>query len=136
MKNHIKSAAAIITGTFALLITTGFIQQQGGWKAPATADQKKNPVISNEQSIASGKALFNKECMSCHGKKGKGDGPASITVGKPVGDMTSAVFQAQSDGAIFWKTTTGRPPMPSFGKKLTEEQVWQIINYMRTFNKK
>ncbi len=135
MKNHSKSAFAIIIGACALLITTAF-QQQGGWKAPATADQKKNPVVSNEQSLASGKTLYSKECASCHGKKGKGDGPASITVGKPVGDMSSTSFQTQSDGAIYWKTAEGKQPMPSFKKKFTEDQIWQIVNYIRTFKSK
>ncbi|MFY9308274.1 MAG: cytochrome c [Bacteroidia bacterium] len=136
MKTNFRIFKTVTAIVIILVISSAFMQQQSVWKAPASADQKKNPVASNEQTLAAGKKIYNKECMSCHGKKGKGDGPASVTVGKPVGDMTSVSFHAQSDGAIFWKTATGKPPMPSFGKKLTEEQVWQIVNYMRTFNTK
>lgn len=103
------------------------------WKAPPAADQKKNPLTSHDPAaMEAAKAIYKKECASCHGKKGKGDGPSSVTLGKPVGDMTSAAAQAQSDGALFWKTAEGRKPMPSFKKKLTEEQIWQIVHFIRT----
>ncbi len=133
MNNKILGVAAIIIlGLFTFTAYT----QQGTWKAPASADQKKNTVAVNEQSLAAGKKLYNKECSSCHGKKGKGDGPASVNLGKAVIDMTNDKFQSQSDGSIFWKTSEGKQPMPTFGKKLTEEQIWQLINYIRTFKSK
>jgi mono/diheme cytochrome c family protein len=38
-----------------------------------------------------------------------------------------------TDGEIFWKMTEGRKPMPSFKKQLTDEQRWQLVNFLRTF---
>ncbi len=103
------------------------------WKAPPAADQKKSPLTDHDPAAMEvGKNLYKKECASCHGKKGKGDGPSSITLDKPVGDMTTPTAQAQSDGALFWKTSEGRKPMPSFKKKLKEEQIWQIVHFIRT----
>ncbi len=103
------------------------------WVAPADANKKTNPVPSNEKSIASGKALYGTNCATCHGKKGKGDGPKSEELDKPVRDFTTADFGEQTDGAIFWKITEGKKPMPSFKKELTEEQRWTVINYIKEF---
>ncbi len=106
--------------------------QKDKWTAPPDAEKKVNPIVANEQSLAAGKALYTKNCNDCHGKKGKGDGPKSGDLEKSPRDFTKDDFQKQSDGSIFWKMTEGRKPMPSFKKDLTEEQRWQVINYVRT----
>lgn len=106
--------------------------QQKEWKAPASADAKKNPLTSDAATVAAGKTVYVKECQSCHGKKGKGDGPSAKDLDIPAGDFSKATMQSQSDGALFWKTSEGRKPMPSFKKKLNETQIWQTVIYMRT----
>jgi hypothetical protein len=59
--------------------------------------------------------------------------PAPI---KPVPvDPASETFQAQQDGEIFWKVTHGKAPMPKFQDILTEDERWQVIAYIRSFNK-
>jgi mono/diheme cytochrome c family protein len=103
------------------------------WKVPTYAANKKNPVPSDDKSIAAGKENYITNCMACHGAGGKGDGPAAPALEHPPGDLTSAKAQEQSDGAIFWKVTTGRKPMPQAPKELTETQRWEIVNYVRTF---
>ena len=123
------SATILIIAALGL---TAFVLQDG-WKAPASADAKKNPLPSNEQTLADGKAIYIKHCQSCHGKKGKGDGPSAAQLDKPAGDFTKAVTQSQTDGALAWKVSEGRKPMPSFKKKLTEDQIWQVVTFMRTF---
>lgn len=111
---------------------SAFLYQQTPWKAPASADAKKNPLTSDAATIAAGKALYVTQCQSCHGKKGKGDGPSAAPLGVAAGNFTTAATQGQSDGALQWKITEGRKPMPSFKKKLNETQVWQTVVYMRT----
>ena len=115
-----------------VIIGSAFFYQQKEWKAPASADAKKNPLTADATTIAAGKVVYVKECQSCHGKKGKGDGPSAKDLDIPAGDFTKAAMQGQSDGALFWKTSEGRKPMPSFKKKLTEEKIWQTVIYMRT----
>ena len=107
------------------------LPQTDKWTAAPGADKKINPVTSNEQSIAAGKAIYIKNCNDCHGKKGKGDGPKSGDLEKSPRDFTKEDFQKQTDGTIFWKVTEGKKPMPSFKKDLSEEQRWQVINYVR-----
>jgi mono/diheme cytochrome c family protein len=106
------------------------------WKAPAKASAKKNPVPADEKSIAAGKQSYLGNCFACHGAQGKGDGPAAVALKKPPGDLSSEKVQAQSDGSIFWKLTQGRAPMPSYEKLLTEDQRWNVINYVRTLGPK
>ena len=80
-------------------------------------------------------------CLPCHGPEGRGDGPAAGTLernGVKVrpGNLSSPKMLEQSDGAIFWKASEGRSPMPSFQETLTEEQRWQIVSYVRTLARK
>ncbi len=103
------------------------------WKVPAYATKKANPVPADEKSVAAGKDVYALNCMACHGTGGKGDGPAAPALEHPPGDLTSAKAQEQSDGALFWKITNGRKPMPPAPKELTDTQRWQIVNYVRTF---
>jgi mono/diheme cytochrome c family protein len=77
--------------------------------------------------------LYNQHCKSCHGTKGKGDGPKSSQLDTECGDFTKATFQAQTDGAIFYKTSEGRKDMPSYKKKIPEaNDMWAVVNYVRT----
>lgn len=103
------------------------------WVVPVRAAKKKNPVAADEAALAKGKALYVKECLSCHGTVGKGDGPAVKDLEKKPGDLSSPKLWEQSDGALFFKLTEGRKPMPSVEQTFTEEQRWQVINYVRTF---
>ena len=47
-------------------------------------------------------------------------------------DLTSEIFQSQSDGAIFWKIEQGRSPMPSYKTSIPDKKRWELINYLRT----
>ncbi|MBE0423357.1 MAG: cytochrome c [Lutibacter sp.] len=92
----------------------------------------KNPIDSKTDANI-GKTLYATHCKSCHGTKGLGDGTKAKDLDGDLGDMSSAAFQKQTDGAIFYKTTFGRDDMPAFNKKLSsDEDRWLIVNYMRT----
>ncbi|MFZ4986950.1 MAG: c-type cytochrome [Blastocatellia bacterium] len=43
------------------------------------------------------------------------------------------MVQANSDGELYWKITNGKSPMPASRIRFTDEQRWQIVNYIRTF---
>jgi mono/diheme cytochrome c family protein len=99
--------------------------------APPFAANKKNPVPADEQSIARGKQLYDTQCATCHGAKGKGDGPAGAQLSPKPTDLSTPQIAEQSDGALFWKITEGRPPMPAY-RQLSEEQRWDVVNYLCT----
>ncbi len=137
MKNLLKNNIAFnFLIAVTLIIALSAFVQTSKWLAPETANAKKNPLTSDEPTIAAGKIIYGKECASCHGKKGKGDGPSAAALDVPVGDMSSPETQKQSDGSLFWKISEGRKPMPGLKKKLTETQIWQVVIYMRTLKTK
>lgn len=122
-----------------LLAAVGFMysfsssNQGDPWIVPDKYVKMKNPVPSDEYSIADGKELYIKHCKSCHGKEGLGDGPKAEQLETPCGDFTEDLAD-QTDGALFYKIIEGRDDMPSFKKKMPdEEEVWSVINYLRTF---
>jgi len=125
--------AAALTGTLAgVAVAQTSAPGADEWVAPARAAKRKNPIEANEASFAKGKVVWAKECASCHGDKGKGDGTAVKDLEKKPGDITAAKTQDQSDGALFWKITEGRKPMASYAQTLSEEDRWHVINYLRT----
>ena len=102
------------------------------WKAPGYAARKKNPVAKTPVSLKIGKLFFTSLCSSCHGNGGKGDGPAAAALDPKPRDLTQGDWHLQTDGALFWKIRTGRAPMPVFAATMTEEQTWQVIQFLRT----
>jgi mono/diheme cytochrome c family protein len=105
------------------------------WLSPAPGTAKKNPVASTQTSIAAGQKLYSKTCMMCHGKTGDADGPAVIELNIHPAKLSDPQLNTESDGALFWKITTGRKPMPAYGKRLSETDRWNLINYVRTLSK-
>ena len=102
------------------------------WRVPKREAERKNPIPSDPKSIAAGKIVYEKNCATCHGPTGKGDGPKGRDLQPKPGDLSSPQLASQSDGAIYWKTTTGRRPMPAFEKLLSEQDRWHVVNYVRS----
>jgi len=107
-------------------------KQNDPWPVPDKYKNMANPVKSDATSLATGKTLYNQHCKSCHGTKGKGDGPKAAQLDTECGDFTKPAFQSQTDGALFYKTSEGRKDMPSFKKKIADQNdIWAVVNYMR-----
>jgi mono/diheme cytochrome c family protein len=109
-----------------------FAQDPAPWSAPARKARVKNPVAVSKESLALGKKLFETACFACHGLSGQGDGPAGIALNVKPTDLTAETMWKQSDGAIFWKLSTGRTPMPAFEGLYSDVDRWNIVNYMRS----
>ncbi|MEO8172876.1 MAG: c-type cytochrome [Sediminibacterium sp.] len=106
------------------------------WPVPDVAKNKKNSVASDAQTVATGKGLWDLHCKSCHGAKGLGDGSKAAQLTTEPGDFSKADFQAQTDGALFFKMSEGRDDMPGFKKKIADEDDrWSLVNYIRKLKK-
>jgi mono/diheme cytochrome c family protein len=121
-----------------MLITSGpgtpqesAAQVSGPWVAPDSAKAKKSPLPSDKTTAERGEKVAKVNCVSCHGDKGKGNGPAAVALNPKPADWTSVRVQKESDGEIFWKITTGRGPMPSW-RHLSENDRWAVVRYIRT----
>jgi mono/diheme cytochrome c family protein len=98
--------------------------RRADWTVPVQAVDRVNPLTATSDVIAGGAKLFHQRCEQCHGENAQGleRGP----------DLTARIVQRQSDGALFWKVTTGNAyrGMPSFSF-LPEPQRWQLVLYLR-----
>jgi mono/diheme cytochrome c family protein len=135
--NSVLKAGMMVTLFCAFaLVADAQLPKGKPWKAPDAAVKMKNPNTVDDAFIAAGKSLYNKHCKSCHGSGGKGDGPKAANLEISSGDFTSDEFKAETEGTVYWKTTEGRDPMPTFKKKVTDEERWQIVAYIGTLGKK
>jgi mono/diheme cytochrome c family protein len=110
----------------------GTAASQNTWKAPASSNQLRNPLAGNSTATDKGKKLYKKMCAICHGDKGKGDGMAGMALKPRPADFSLGIIQTQSDGALYWKLTEGKAPMAAYKTILSDEQRWQLVNYIRT----
>jgi mono/diheme cytochrome c family protein len=107
------------------------------WIAPARAARKVNPLAQDPTAPARGKNSFAAACSPCHGPTGKGDGPAGSFLQRGGArvrprDLTDPALWEEPDGALFWKISEGKAPMPSFHETLSEQQRWEIVAFVRT----
>jgi mono/diheme cytochrome c family protein len=136
MKNLFKILTLLFAGAILMAFVIPQDQKKGGpWEIPAKYEKMENPY-AGEDLTKIGKMLWSKHCKSCHGNMGLGDGPKAKQLETWAGDFSTAEFQDQADGVIYYKSYIGRDEMPNFEKKIPdEEDRWAIVNYMRTFKK-
>jgi len=131
----VNCISSVNNSTFVKLKSTQVSGPGVPWKAPESADALKNPYKGNAAETAKGKTLYLQLCAACHGNSGKGDGAAAVALNPRPADHTSSKVQNQSDGALFWKMTNGNPPMAPYKDVLTEDQRWDLVNFIRTLKK-
>jgi mono/diheme cytochrome c family protein len=94
----------------------------------------RNPLPTTAENIADGKRNFGYYCYSCHGLDGQNTGvPFADRMSPPVPSLASKSVQDYSDGQLKWIITHGVSPsgMPASQGILNDEEVWQIIHYIR-----
>jgi mono/diheme cytochrome c family protein len=92
------------------------------------SDTVVNPLANNPTAAIEGQRTFEGTCQTCHGAAGIGDasrgGPALNTTGLKQGDGDADLFRTIRQGV----PGTQMPPY----KGLRDEQVWQLVSYIRT----
>ena len=102
----------------------------GGWNIPAQEGRRLNPIEVSPQSLELGKTLYRDNCLLCHGDQGIGDGPQSQNLRVAPANLHHAA-RHYSDGDLFYIIRKGRDPMPAWEGKLSENEMWNLINYLR-----
>lgn len=101
---------------------------------PDTFRRSQVPYLT--QSVASGRELFAEHCATCHGAGGLGDGALAAKLPKPPANLSEPHTALHTAGDMYWWLTHGIPEsgMPGFGAVLSEEDRWDLINFLRSFS--
>jgi mono/diheme cytochrome c family protein len=135
MKNHRALFASVIVAA-AVVLVAGVHAQYAGWTVPATAKTEKSPLKPSPDVIKKGRANFVAKCQKCHGPEAKGDGPDSNPQA-PAADLTDEFrYELNPEGVLYHKILGGKPPdMPAFKSQMSSEEVWQIVEYLKSIRK-
>jgi len=102
---------------------------QDDWRVPDAEQERVNPIRYDVDSVNEGKLLFTRYCQSCHGYHGEGDGVVGARLGEQPANLLRLAGR-QSEGAFAWKIQQGRGAMPAFHEKLTNREIWTIVNFV------
>ncbi len=104
----------------------------------AASDVLVNPRPLNFESVANGRVQYERFCAACHGLKGLGDGPVSMTgeINGPLAGVLAiagpmSIARIRSDGHIYTTIRYGRRRMPGYNRIQSDDR-WDIVNYLRT----
>ena len=98
-----------------------------------------SPLPDSPDTIDKGKVLYHGKgtCFNCHGPEGGGDGPVASQLDPPPRNFQHHGFwRHRTEGEIFWVIKHGSPgtSMVGFAGQLTDEEIWAIIQYERSFS--
>jgi len=104
----------------------------------AEARALKSPFSHSPEVIEQGKAIYNGKgtCVTCHGADGDGNGPAAAKLNPlPRNFQHHGFWRHRTEGELFWVIKHGSPgtAMIGFGQVLSDDEIWALIHYERTF---
>ncbi len=141
------STQFLLIGGLMLLLSPGLLfadcpQNRKTPAAPQEFLKMQNPLPLNDKTLKAGETLFQLQgkpiaCKTCHGEKGNGKAESGFESTPPPRNFTCAeTMKALPDGQLFWIIRNGSPKTSMFAfPSLTDDQVWQLIHYIRQFSK-
>jgi mono/diheme cytochrome c family protein len=106
-------------------------------KTSSDAAKKENPVKSSPTSLASGKKKYGQDCAMCHGKEGAGDGDLAEDMHLKLRDLREAdLLKDLSDSDIYSIINNGKGKMMGEEGRLKPDEIWDVVNFIRSLSKK
>lgn len=103
---------------------------------PASAAKLANPVKPTAESVALGKKYYGYDCAMCHGANGDGKGEVAVSEKMKIGDFTDpATLKDKTDGQLFYILKNGHDKMPAEPVRLKQDELWNLVNYVRSLAK-
>ena len=130
--------------TYALVVGCGGGQESGNQAASSptttTTTPPSQPATDTgavaADPIAHGKQVYQARCVLCHGPEGKGDGPASAALNpKPRNHTDGSYMNSQTDEQLLAVIHNGKGAMPAWKAVLTEQEMQDVLKYVRTLAK-
>lgn len=117
MKRYRRNGRVVI-GVFALLAVVLLV----AWAVPASAADAE-----------AGQKIYKQKCQMCHGTSGGGDGSMGKMLKPPPPSFTDADRMVkQKDEDLITRIKEGKSPMPSYGSRLSDSQIQDVLAYIRT----
>jgi len=130
-----KILFVLLLALICIVLVYAAFQRDKPWVVPEEVKKLKNPIVPTESTLKAARGIYTEECAQCHGEQGKGDGPkARLHFSAPADLTDTRRMHSVTDGEIFYQISEGRKPMPSFKKRLTEDQRWELVLLVRSFS--
>ena len=155
MRRFLRASSLFLALLFASVLLAGcggsdpsvsqevYISNETGVEAmlviPAAYRDKVNPLANDPAAIEAGKQAYIALCSQCHGTDGRGAGPDAVGLNPQPADFTNhEQMQENTDGYLFWRISDGgdfdpyNSLMTAWGTLLSEQEIWELISYLRT----
>jgi len=133
-KHMLLHKVVALSGVFLFVSLSEFAQGSSrlqNWQAPTYAARQPNPVVPDKTSLTRGSDLFSQMCSYCHGEHAHGQSAEAAGTDTPPPNLVTRLHH-YSQGDFHWKIKIGRGEMPPFMADLSDEEIWDIINYIST----
>lgn len=101
------------------------------WMAPKSAAAIENPVKQSDESVYRGQLLFRDNCAACHGEGAGGLSAKESGLAKATPDLPQRLV-THTPGDFFWKIQHGRGEMPAFDGELSDNDIWDVVNFIQS----
>jgi mono/diheme cytochrome c family protein len=120
----------------AVVVIVGFTQTKlDALQEPGHLEGIPSAPTNLRASVEEGDKLYATECSMCHGPDGHTPTDCGRWMYPRVSDLTSPEVQQYSDRELFWIVKNGirLSGMPAFGRVESDEHIWNLVHYVRTF---